>query len=210
MGQLLTSFGKTGALCTIVLFCFRVGLFVLLAGSLLKNYRIYKIFSNKTASAISITESRLLLYLGIATLLFTVFLVVVVTALGYDAIILQSSKDQFYQYVECKIPDSKAWNLIIKILLELLIIFLIIFSLIIAWITRKVDTSYRESRELVTFSIVIAAALIIFIPLNFTLNDGSNSEILKFVIQAEILSVTVIAAFALLFFPKVYAVLQHK
>ena len=71
--------------------------------------------------------------------------------------------------------------------------------MILAWLTRKVQAEYRESKGLAAFSTIISASLIIFVPLNYTLGNETNSQILRYVITVEFLTVTFISIIALLF-----------
>lgn len=206
---LITSFGKTDAICTIILYTFRISFYVVLAGLSLKNFRIYKIFSNKSANALNITEYRLLTYLGLSALLYTVYITIFVAVFGYDAVLKQSSKDLFYQYIRCAIPN-KFWEIFFQITIELLFVILILVSLCLSWLTRKVTSQYSESHALAAFSITITASFIIFVPLNFTLSDDVDSQILKYTVMAEFITIASFSAFGFLFFPKVYGVIKNK
>lgn len=207
--QLFLSFGKTNATCPILIYLYRLSNILLFFGLLFKNYRIYKIFSNKSANALVLTENKLLLYIGIAFVAYAIWITVIVVPLEYKAILRQSSKDEYYQYIVCSVP-YKAWELIITITLQISQIVPLIISLILAWLTRKIRADYSEANELAAFAIIVFAACIIFIPLNFTLTDESQSEILKYVIFVEFLTITIVSAFSLLFAPKIYSLYKHR
>ena len=209
LAQIFLSFARTDAWCVINLYLFRISLNLILMSLLVKNYRIYKIFANKKAIAVSITESRLLFYIGITTLFYIIILTVVVSVLGFKAILRQSTSNRFYQYIQCAVPN-KAWNSIFVILLELILIIQIFASLILAWLTRKVQTEYRESRRLAAFSTILFVGLIIFVPLTYTLKDSTNSQILRYVIAVEFLTVVILSAISLLFVPIVLSVRSEK
>ena len=209
LAQIFLSFARTDAWCVINLYLFRISLNLILMSLLVKNYRIYKIFANKKAIAVSITESRLLFYIGITTLFYIIILTVVVSVLGFKAILRQSTSNRFYQYIQCAVPN-KAWNDIFQISLDVIVFIQIIASLILAWLTRKVQLEYRESNGLAAFSITIFASLIIFIPLNYTLGNETNSQILRYVITVEFLTVTFISITALLFIPIVLSVYTKR
>lgn len=176
---------------------------------LFKNYRVYRIFANKKATAVFITENTLLMYIGISTLVFLILLTVIVAVFGFEAVIRQSSSNIFYQYVQCTLPN-KAWNQIVQISLDVVIYLQVIASLILAWLTRKVQAEYRESRGLAAFAIILFVSLIIFIPLNYTLGDETDSQILRYVIVVEFFTITIISAFGLLFVPIVLSVYSQK
>lgn len=206
---LILCLGQTDATCPIVLYFYRLSLVLLFVGLLVKNYRLYKIFSNKTANALVITEARLISFIGIVFLVFVVVLTLIVAVLGYKAVVKQSSKDEYYYYVQCAVPN-KTWNDIVRISLQVVQAIPLIASLILAWLTRGIKAEYTESRELAAFATTVVAAMIIFLPLDFTLTDESQSEILRYVLYVEFLSITIIAAFSLLFAPKMYAVYKQN
>ena len=206
---LILCLGQTDATCPIVLYFYRLSLVLLFVGLLVKNYRIYKIFTNKTANALVITEARLLSFIGIVFLIFVILLTLIVAVLGYQAVVKQSSKDEYYQYVQCAIPN-KTWNDIIQISLQVFQAIPLIASLILAWLTRGIKAEYTESRELAAFATTVFTSMIIFLPLDFTLTDESQAEILRYVLYVEFLSIIIIAAFSLLFAPKIYAVYKYE
>ena len=205
LAQLLTSFARTNAWCTINLYLFHLSMNLILMALLVKNYRIYKIFTNNKATAIAITESRLMMYIGITTLFYVILLTVIATALGYKAIVKQSKSNRFYQYVQCSVSNT-TWNIIVQITLNVLLYIQIIASLILAFLTRNVKAEYRESKRLASFAIIIFISMLIFIPLIFTLGDSTDSQILRYVIGVEFITITVISTVALLFVPIVLAV----
>lgn len=209
MAQLFSSFGKTDAICALVLYFYRLCSVLLFIGLLVKNYRIYRIFNNKCANSLVITEGKLLLAIGIVFILYAIWLTVIVVVLKYGAILKQSSKDEYYQYVACAVPNN-SWNTIIEITLELTQLFPLIISLILAWFTRKIRAEYSESRELAAFATIVLAALIIFLPLNYTLTDESKSKILKYVLYVEYLTVAIVSALSILFVPKIYVLYMYN
>ena len=207
--QLILSLGKYDGTCPLFLYFYWLSLVLLLTGLLGKNYRIYKIFSNKSASALVITEGKLLLFVGIVFFVYAIIITIIVAVLGFEAVLKQSTKDEYYQYIECAIPNT-TWNKIFEIVFQLSQLVPLVASLILAWLTRKIRAEYAESRELAAFSIIVFFALIIFLPLIFTLTDESQSEVLGYVIYVEILSITIISAFCLLFAPKMYAFYKYN
>jgi hypothetical protein len=207
--QIFLSFGATNAWCTINIYLFRISMNLVLMSLLVKNYRIYKIFTNKKAAAVSLSESRLLIYIGLSVVFYVIFLTVFVVALGFEAVLKKSSTNMFYQYIQCAIPNQ-TWNYIFKISLEIFLILQVFASLVLAWLTRNVQTEYRESRRLFAISTIIFVALIIFVPLSYTLKDSTDLQILRYVINVELLTVAIVSIVALLFAPIVFAVYADK
>lgn len=209
LAQIFLSFARTDAWCSINLYLFRISFNLILMALLVKNYRIYKIFANKKATAIVITESRLLIYIGITTLFYIIVLTVIVSVFGYKAVLRQSTSNPFYQFIKCLIPN-KTWNSIFQISLDVIIFIQIILSLILAWLTKKVQSEYRESRRLAAFASIMFACVIIFVPLNYTLGDSTNSQILRYVTVVQFLTLTILSAIAILFIPIVISVYGKK
>jgi hypothetical protein len=209
MSQLIQSFAQTDATCTIVLYLFYFGSVLVLAGSLAKNYRIYRIFSNRTATAVNITESMLLVIVAIITIVFLVGMTAMVAVFGYNAIVLQSSTNIYYKYVQCLIPND-TWNTIFQFYIRLYCLFLLIASLIFAWLTRKVRSDYRESKTLTAFIYIVAAAFITLIPLQLTFGDETDSELFRYIIQMEYCTIVILSALGLLFFPKLYTIFREN
>lgn len=209
VSQLMICFGNTDALCTIDVYFFRVGICLLLTTLIFKTYRIYLIFCNKTATPLSMSESSVVLKIFAVVFVYTIFITVFVAIFGYDAVIIQSTKNEFYQYVTCKIP-SATWNTIFQIIATLFLFVLLFVVLCLAWMTRNVGREYRESSSLAAFTGIISATFIIFFPLYYVLDDESESELFRFIIRSEFAFISIWAAFFLLFFPKVYALYKDK
>lgn len=209
LSQLFMSLGKTGTTCALIIYFYRLSSVLLLVGVLVKNYRIYKIFNNKSANALVLTEIKLLSAIGIVFIFYVIWLTVIVAALGFGPALKQSSKDEYYQYIVCTVP-YKTWNAIIDISLQVTQIIPLIASLILAWLTRGISAEYTESGKLAAFATIVFASLIIFLPLDYTLEDESQSALLRYVVYVEYLSITIISAFTLLFAPKIYALYKHN
>ena len=209
LSQLLICLSRTDATCTLVLLVYRTSLILLMSALLFKNYRVYRIFGNKSANALKITESSLLVKVFIITFIYAAVITVFVAVFGLKAITFQSLKDYYYQFVKCEIPNE-TWNIILEFFLELIAAALIILTLILAWLTRKAQSGYNESVPLAAFSGIIAAALLILIPLALSLGDDAESEIFRFIIQAEFISIVVVSACVLLFIPKAFVLYKSK
>ena len=181
LGVLLLSFGRTDAFCWITFYTHRLGIFLIVTGLFAKNYRIYKIFTNQRASAIDLSET----------------------------VVKQSKSNIYYQCVQCIIPNE-TWDLIVQLIMDISVLLIVLASLILAWLTRRVQADYQESRSLAAFSVVLLTSSIVLIPLGKTLKGETNSELLRYVIFVEFVSIVIFAALGLLFFPKVYVILKEK
>lgn len=207
--QLLKCFSNTNALCTIGLYFFWIGIYTLLSCLFLKNYRLYKIFSNRTATAFELPEYKLLMVSAAVIGFYVVFMTVLVAADGYDAILKQSSSNIYYQYVRCSF-NSSTWNTFFSIFYNVSMVIMVLGSLVMAWLTRKISSEYSESSALLAFSVCVAFAVIAFIPLSAALKSETDSEILRFVVSSEFLTVIIFAALSLLFMPTLIEIHKQK
>lgn len=105
LAQMFQSFSRTDFLCTFDLYLYHIGFILLVSGLLVKNYRIYRIFSNRTATALKITDQLLLMIAGIISAVFIAGVTVFVAVFGIVAQLKQSSSNIFYQYVTCSISN---------------------------------------------------------------------------------------------------------
>lgn len=209
MGLFFLSFSRTDAFCWITFYLLRTGLVFITTGLFAKNYRIYKIFSNQGASAVNLSEEKLLLWIGAFTVIYLSFPTVIFLTVGYDAVTLQSKSNIYYKYVQCRISNN-TWDDICQLIIDIVLLIIIIASIILAWLTRSVSKEYRESQPLAAFSVILLAISIVLIPLGMTLKDETNSELFRYVINAEFDTVIIFSALGLLFIPKVFAILKGK
>jgi hypothetical protein len=63
---------------------------------------------------------------------------------------------------------------------------------------------------LATFAGIVAAVLLILIPLSLTLGDESDAQIIRFVIQSEFILIIVVSSLGLLFIPKTIMIFRNR
>ena len=140
VGELIFCLEKTDGLCTIALYFYRIGFILIILGLLVKNYRIYRIFSNRNATTVFISETKLLLVLGAITLLDLIFITVMVAIFGFYAVLHKSDYDEFYYYYMCGFEQDgveKFFKLSVQItqsilvLINLILAFLSVSSMIV-------------------------------------------------------------------------------
>lgn len=187
----------------------RLGLITILSGFLFKNYRIYKIFANRSALALSLPESRSILIILAWSILYLGVITIFIAIFGYDAVLKTSSGNPYYQYIKCAIP-SKTWNLILEIFMQAIFVILIIMCLILAWLTRKVHSDYRDTRTLSSYIVILAATFLIFAPLDYTFGDETDSQLFRYIAVVESLTIIVASGLALLFIPKVFLIYKER
>lgn len=206
---MLECLGATDALCTLNLYLTRFMLVVVLQAVLVKNYRIYRIFTNKRAVSISISEGRLLLFVFIGSIFYLGILTIFVAVFGYKAVVLRSEENIFYEYVRCVIPND-TWDTLFNYFVEFYILILLILALISAWLTRNVYSDYNESQAVTAFIAVATVLFSILNPLALSFKDETDSQIFRFVINAEVTSIFILCGLAFLFLPKVYMIYREK
>lgn len=209
VGQITFSLGATDALCIVTLYLYRTGIMLIASGLLVKNYRIYRIFGNKTASAINISETRLLLAMLLITLAYMMMITIMIAIDGFGAELKYGSDNIYYQYINCS-STSEAWNIIFNIALIVGFAFVLIPSIVFAWLTRNVHSDFRETSALSAFAIVIVGAFIIYFSLGYTYSNETDSELFRYIITAEFITIIAISALILLFIPKVYVIICQK
>lgn len=208
IGQITFSLGATDALCIITLYFYRTGLIVVLSGMLVKNYRIYRIFANKTASAINLSEVKLLSILIAIAAAYLCLLTVVVTVLGFNAELMYNANNIFYQYVECRVPNS-TWNTIFTILMGAISAVIIIFFIAFAWLTRNISSDYRETKALSAFVVVVAATYLILVTIIYSFKDSTDSQLFRYILSAELVAIINTCTILLLFVPKIYSIIKQ-
>lgn len=209
LSQLILSFARTDALCVINVYLNRLGLITILFGLLFKNYRIYKIFANRSALALSLPESSSILIIVAGSILYIGVITIFIAVFGYDAVLKTSSGNPYYQYIICQIP-SKTWNLILEIFMQVVVGILLIMCLILAWLTRKVHSDYRDTRTLSSYIAILAATFIIFSPLEYTFSDDTDSQLFRYIVIVESLTIIISSGLALLFIPKVFLIFKES
>ena len=208
IGQITYSLGATDALCIITLYFYRTGLIIVLSGMLVKNYRIYRIFANKTASAINLSEVKLLSIMIAIAAAYLLLLTVVVTVLGFNAELMYNANNVFYQYVECRVPNS-TWNTIFTIIMGAISAVIIIFFIAFAWLTRNVSSDYRETKALSAFVVVVTGTYLILVTLIYSFKDSTDSQLFRYILSAELVAIINTCTILFLFFPKIYSIIKQ-
>ena len=208
IGQLLYCLGSTDALCVITLYFIRIGLIIIISGMFIKNYRIYRIFANRTAAAVNLSEAKLLSIIIIIALVYIVVITIIVIVIGFDAVLRYGSDNIYYQYIQCRVPND-TWNSIFNITMAVSSMIIIILLMIFAWLTRNVQSEFRETEALGAFAIIVAATFIILVTLIYSLSDGTDSQLFRFILLEELLSIISVSAIVLLFVPKIYIIIKQ-
>ena len=200
--------GISDASCIIFIFFYNIGFSLILGGIIAKNYRIYKIFNNRRASAVDISDLSLFLIVFVIVFYFTLLAIFFAIA-GFKAEIFQSSSDPFYLYYDCAIKN-KFWQIFLAIFNQVSLLLIRFLALGFAWINRKVVSTYSESRAVTALVLIYLCLDICFLPLYFALQNGTDSAIYKLVIKSIYICLISVFTLILLFYSRFYKVYQYE
>lgn len=198
----------TTANCWLSTGFFIIGISLLIGGIIAKEYRIYRIFTNRSASAVQIKDSSLFMIVGGIVFYFSMILMTYYIA-GLQAKIKQSKSNNYYSYYTCEETDS-FWTTFLNIFLGVSSLIVRILAGIIAWFTRHVNSAYSESRQISIIVYTLICLTLILIPLLNTLKDGKDSAVVKTVIRMIDVIYTIAAVLPMLFFHRFYLVWKYE
>jgi hypothetical protein len=208
IGSICHSIGAYHWSCLIDLFMVSTLGSLVVAGIIAKNYRIYKIFRNKSATALVIKDSQLFFIIGAIFLyFFLIFILGICTR--YSAYQFTSEENRFYLYIECS-TNIEFWTVCIEILVHVSSLIFKLFALVLAWLTRKVVTTYSESYEILIIISIYFCVDIATVPLFFELQNGTNSAILRLVLVFVTIFITSAATLLILFYSRFYYVYKYE
>lgn len=208
IGILILTTGLSDATCEIFDYFTNIGSALMFGGIIAKNYRIYKIFHNRSSTAVDIGDSKLFVIVACITMYF-VLLSIIDSILGIKALLLQSDTNPFYLFYQCGI-ESQFWQVFMSTVNELSLFFLRLTALILAWYTRKVVSIYSESRVINIIVAFTTCLSICFIPLYYALRKGTDSAVLKMVITSIYITLTVGLTLVLLFYYPFYNLYKYQ
>lgn len=205
-------YGMTYTTTTCFLFAWllTIGCGLCLASIFLKSYRIFKIFKNAEATAVSISDKDLFYFTGAVIAIELILLSIysfVSGILGPE--VIQSSSDIYYKYRICLVPSDA-----IQICFTILIYSfnaLILFSVaLLAFLTRKIDNSYSEARSIAYAVYCTILFQVIFLPLVYTASNSTGSAITRYAVTGIIILCTCNMIIIFLFGEKVYELIKSK
>lgn len=200
--------GVNSATCYLKAFLYNIGMGIMLGGIIAKEYRIYRIFSNKSATAVEISDNRLFLIIFVITFYF--FVLACLTIIGdLQARIIVSESNEFYLFVRCTLK-TETWTVFVAILNNVSFFIFRVFSVVLAWLTRRVDSIYSEARQVEAVVIIYLCAVLIFTPLIESLKNGTDSAIYKSCIEFVALSIIIAATLIFLFYSRFWMVYRYE
>lgn len=207
IGVILLCLGAYDWSCNIFLFMFLVGQSLVIGGLIAKNYRIYKIFQNKSAAPVILTDFHLFLIIGAITFYF-VLLYIFSMIVGSGAYTFQSSSNPFYFYIECA-NESTFWSALIEILTNVSLLILRIAAICIAILTRKVSMSFSESRQILIILTIYICIDIAIAPLYYTLRGGTDSASFRLILRTIQAVISLASTLIILFYYRMYLVYRY-
>lgn len=205
---IITCFGVYTYSCIIYGFFYNIGFSLVIGGIIAKEYRIYRIFSNRSALALDIQDYKLFLIIGTITTYFLILAFIPIMGSVYAAV-RRSDSNEFYLYWTCYF-DSKVWKDITLFFTEISFVILRLLAILLAWKTRKVTAFYSESRAVFAVVIIYLCLNIIFIPLYQALSDGTDSAIYRYSIRLINISITMGATLILLFYYRFWLIYKYE
>ena len=205
---IIISTGVYDATCYLYVYMYYIGEAILLGGIIAKQYRIYKIFSNRSAVAVEISDYKLFLIIFCITLYF--FLLCCLSIVGdLHAAIRQSKTNQFYLFVRC-VFKTETWTVFMAILAPVSLTILRLFACVMAWFTRRVNNYYSEAKPVIAVVVIYICLNISFTPLIESLKDGTESAVIKACLALILIAITVTSTLVLLFYYRFYKVYKYE
>lgn len=208
IGGIILCTGINDASCDIFVMFSNIGLALMLSGIIAKNYRIYKIFCNRSLIAVEIKNWQLFTIVFVITAYF-ILLSGFIMIVGLKAVLIQSESDPFYIYYACSVGDE-FWQIFFNIFNQVSLIILRAIALILAWTTRNVGSEYSESRQIFSLVLIYFFLDVCFLPLLYTFQGGKNTALFKVVIRCIYISLIVLSTSILLYYYRYYKVYQYE
>lgn len=209
---IIMSIGLTGsAMCILYVFFLVTGMTLIMSNLMAKNWRIYKIFSNVRADAVSLSDFKLLSFSAIFLILIWIQFFIYSFAGGTITLTrLQGTGNPFYVFDICESPT--AWLQTFQIIMYFAFFFLLLLgTAILGFLTRKSSSAYSESKDIAKIIYIYLCMAIIFIPLYYVQGESTNSQDTRYVIVAINILILMLATLLILFIPKIIRVeFSHK
>ena len=200
--------GVYNASCYLYIFFFYIGEAIVASGIIAKEYRIYKIFSNRKAVAVEIPDYKL--FQIILCITFYFFLICCLTIVGdLHAAIRQSTTNQFYLFFRC-VFKNKTWTEFMYIFFPVNLSILRIVACVMVWFTWRVNNYYSEAKSVVAVVVIFLCLDISFTPLIEALKDGTDSAVIKTCLLLVFIAITVTSALILLFYYRFWMVYKYE
>lgn len=183
-----------------------IGCGLIIGGMLAKSWRIYRIFTNTRAQAISVSDAQMFAVIG-GVMVIEVCLLAVYSfpsgLLGPE--VVQSSSDIYYRYRTCVVP-SPGYQLAMTITFYSVNGLLVLALALLSFATRKIDANYSEARVTTITIYAIITQLLIFLPLIYLSTNSTDCAQVKYAVTAIIEILASWCLMGLLFLPKIWRI----
>lgn len=198
----------TATTCVLYDWFVSIGFACIIGGIIAKEYRLYRIFFNRTATAVELKDTKLFMIV-LALVIYMSLLVAAIWISGLTATIIQSNSNPFYLYYSCT-STNEALSMTFTIITEISFILFQIVALILAWKIRNITSAYSESYSVSVVIVVIICIDIILIPLYETLNDGTDSALVRRVIRLIKITITLLVILVFMFYYRYWKVYKYE
>lgn len=152
------SFDQTQFTCIIKIFLGLIGYSLVLGVFVAKIFRSFQVLNNLPVSSRYISAKTLILFSGGLSLVNIVLLVLLDFLTGSpNAVVVPSTTDKLYSYVQCRIPDQ-SYQTIMTVIIFVINGLLTVVTAILAIYTRKVESPFGENR-FIAFAVRAASFL---------------------------------------------------
>ncbi len=175
-----------------------------------KLYRIYRIFQNRSAEAVYITDKHLFVFAGLISLVCCILFILYDTlGGGLKPVKKIASSNPLYTFDICQVPNSTVQTTFVIIFF---IYFISIFVLagILAFLTRKTMREYNESFDVGTVAYTWLAIATIYAPIYYLQGDSTNSNQTRVVVRFIAITITLILTLGILFWDKVSRIISSE
>lgn len=185
------------------------GVSLVVANLLAKSYRIYRIFNNRSAVAVKLSDWELLAFSALTLLVALIMMVLYVTlGGGLEAVEIQSESDFLYVYVDCRVPNN-TFQLLFIIAFYAYFVLLFCAAALLAFLNRKVSNLYSESKAVGLTVYLWLGLLILYAPIFYVQGGSTDSNQTRLVVRFIATMLACMFTLVLLFLPKIRQVFQH-
>lgn len=210
ISQIFWAVNQTGFTCFIKIWLLAIGFGLIMGNLLAKTYRIFKIFTNVQVTNLVMKDTDLLKFsvviIAIEILLLCVYCFVSGTPRPVN---IQSTSDSLLLIIQCAVP-SQFVQIFGQITLLVFNGLLILCGVIIAYVSRKVDSTFNESKYIAITVYIYLLVIIILLPLYYTAGDSGSSVNRQYILRyISVLAAMYFTLFAL-FVPKILNIYHSR
>ena len=211
ISNILISIGlDSSTMCILTNFFLVSGLAFIVSSILTKNYRVYSIFSNPSATALQLNDESLLFITIIIVASTWILWGITSFASGPIKVFIGKGVDnRFYTFGICSAPSK--WFQVFQIILWYVYFAgLFLISGCLGVLTRNVPDNYNESYNVTITAFCYLVFALIFAPLYYIQTSTTNSNAIRWNIQALSVCFLSAATIALLLYPSVWRFYKLK